>query len=155
MLFRSLKGVGSSRSLHISDRVLQRALCDCILSPALRSHLIYDNGASQKGKGIEFTRRRLKVHLEKFYRKYKDSGYVLLIDFSKYFDSIRHDKTMEMFEKYIDDKNVIQLLSYLVSTFDTDTVKGKGVGIGSQISQEIGIAYPIPRSESTRLNSSH
>ncbi|MBP3279232.1 MAG: Reverse transcriptase (RNA-dependent DNA polymerase), partial [Butyrivibrio sp.] len=47
------------RSLHISDRVLQRALCDQILIPVFYRYLIYDNGASVKGKGIEFTRQRL------------------------------------------------------------------------------------------------
>ena len=127
------------KSLHISDRVLQRALCDNILTPATKKYLIYDNGASVKGKGIEFTRKRLQAHLEKYYRRYGRDGYVLQIDFSKYFDNIRHDVVIEQFKKLIDDERVIKLLTELVATFGEDN---KSVGIGSQISQVIGIYYP-------------
>ena len=129
------------KSLHISDRVLQRALCDYILAPATERYLIYDNAASVKGKGIEFSRKRLQAHLERYYRQYGREGYVLQIDFSKYFDNIRHDVVIEQFKKLIDDERVIKLLTELVATFGEDN---KGVGIGSQISQVIGIYYPTP-----------
>ena len=69
------------KSMHISDRVLQRALCDYVLNPVLFKNLIYDNGASVKGKGIEFSRKRLKVHLQRYYRKHGNKGWVLKIDF--------------------------------------------------------------------------
>lgn len=125
------------KSLHISDRVLQRALCDNILAPLTRKYLIYDNGASVKGKGIEFTRKRLQAHLEKFYRRYGRNGYVLQIDFSKYFDNIDHKELLRMFSRLIDDADVMQLFTELVETFGD-----RGVGIGSQISQIIGIYNP-------------
>lgn len=129
------------RSLHISDRVLQRNLCDNILNPVFRPYLIYDNGASIKGKGIEFSRKRLKVHLSKYYRKHGKDGYVLLIDFSKYFDNILHKKLIEMMSEKIRDENVMKLVSDLIHTFDTNGNE-KSVGIGSQISQTAGIFYP-------------
>lgn len=127
------------KSLHISDRVLQRALCDLVLTPAVKPCLVYDNGASVKGKGIGFTRRRLKAHLRGFYLRHGNNGYVLTVDFSKYFDSIRHDRLVEMLGKRIDDCEAMALVKYLVGTFGKD---GKGVGIGSQISQVAGILYP-------------
>lgn len=130
------------KSLHISDRVLQRALCDQILTPELQKYLIYDNGASVKDKGIEFSRRRLKVHLTRYYKRYGRDGYILLIDFSKYFDNIRHDKLLEMIAEKIDDEEVIELLRHLIATFDTADNAGRSVGIGSQISQVAGIFYP-------------
>lgn len=126
------------KSLHISDRVLQRALCDNILAPATKKYLIYDNGASVKGKGIEFTRKRLQAHLEKYYRRHGRNGYVLQIDFSKYFDNIDHKQVLRLFGKRINDAETMQLFTELVATFGG----GKGVGIGSQISQIIGIYYP-------------
>ena len=43
------------RSVHISERVVQRCLCDHYLVPVLSSTFIYDNGASLKGKGIHFS----------------------------------------------------------------------------------------------------
>lgn len=127
------------KSLHISDRVLQRALCDNILTPVTKKYLIYDNGASVKGKGIEFTRKRLQAHLEKYYRRYGRDGYVLQIDFSKYFDNIDHKQVLRLFAKHINDAETMQLFTELIATFGDG---GKGVGIGSQISQIIGIYYP-------------
>jgi hypothetical protein len=126
------------KSMHISDRVLQRVLCDYVLNPVLFKNLIYDNGASVKGKGIEFSRKRLKVHLQRYYRKHGNKGWVLKIDFSKYFDSIPHDILKQKIREKIKDEKVIKLTEYLIDTFEGDC----GVGIGSQLSQTAGIFYP-------------
>ena len=53
----------------IRDRIVRHALCDNVLNPLLEKSLIYDNGASIKGKGISFTRKRLETHLHRFFRK--------------------------------------------------------------------------------------
>ena len=128
------------KSLHISDRVLQRALCDYVLIPVFYRYLIYDNGASVKGKGIEFTRNRIVAHLQKYYRKHGNKGYILLLDFSKFFDSIPHDKLMEMIREKISDERLIKLLEDIIKTFDEGN--GRSLGIGSQVSQIFGIYYP-------------
>ena len=44
------------RSVHISERVVQRCLCDYCLVPMLSRSFIYDNGASLRGKGVRFRR---------------------------------------------------------------------------------------------------
>lgn len=96
---------------QVQDRIVKHSLCDEILTPSVTKYLIYDNGASLKGKGIDFTRRRLLTHLRKYYSKHKSNdGYILLIDFSKYYDNIRHDRLMVMFEKYIHDEHALWLL---------------------------------------------
>lgn len=96
---------------HIRDRVVKRALCDEILIPNIKKYLIHDNGASLKGKGIGFTRKRLDIHLHKFYMQSgNNDGYVLLGDCSKYFDNIQHELLMSMFKSIIHDKNAIWLL---------------------------------------------
>lgn len=42
------------RSIHISERVVQRTLCDKVINPTLKPSFIYDNGASTENKGIDF-----------------------------------------------------------------------------------------------------
>lgn len=106
---------------QIRDRVAKHALCDEILSPAVRKYLIYDNGASLKGKGIDFTRRRLLTHLRKFYQKNRSNdGYILLMDFSKYYDNIRHDVLMEQFRKYVDDEVALNYLAQVIDRSKVD-----------------------------------
>ena len=65
------------RSVHISERVVQRTLCDECLVPMLERSIIYDNSASVKGKGIDFAINRLEKQLHRHYRKYGNDGYVL------------------------------------------------------------------------------
>lgn len=96
---------------QIHDRVAKHALCDEILTPSIRKYLIHDNGASLTGKGIDFTRERLLVHLRKFYaQQNSNDGYVMLMDFSKYYDNIRHDSLIALFEKYVHNQTALWLL---------------------------------------------
>lgn len=129
------------KSPSIRDRVLQRAICDYVLEPVLYPKLIYDNGASVKGKGVEFTRKRLDKHLRDYYREHGNKGYILVGDFSKFFESIPHDKLIESLKKHIKDEKMMDLLEMIICSFSDDK---KGLGIGSQISQICGIYYPTP-----------
>lgn len=89
------------KALTVKDMVMQHALCDKVLIPALSHHLIHDNGASLVGKGISFTRRRFEEHLRWHYRRYGTEGYLLKIDFRKYFDNIWHSKLTEQMRPYV------------------------------------------------------
>lgn len=106
---------------QIEDRIVEHVLCDEIINPAIKKYLIYDNGASQKGKGISFTRKRLETHLHRYYQKHgNNKGYVLLIDFSKYYDNIRHDILMDMFKKYIHNENALKLIQQIIDRQKVD-----------------------------------
>lgn len=109
------------RSNPFSDRIIRRSFCDNVLIPKLRKYLIYDNGASLKGKGISFTRHRFEQHLHEYYRKYStNEGYILLIDFSKYYDNIRHDKLKEAIARHIKDPQYLWLLDRILDNFKVD-----------------------------------
>ena len=110
------------RSMHISDRVVQRAICDEVLNPMLNKYLIYDNGASQKGKGFDFTLDRVEKHLHDFFvqNNFSNEGYAVKIDFTKYFDNLPHDVLYEDFTLEIEDEQLKQLIKYLISLFEID-----------------------------------
>lgn len=128
------------RALKIGERCIQRALCDHYLSPLLEPKLIYDNGASIKNKGIDFTLRRLKRQLSKYYRKYHtNKGYVLQFDFSSYFDNINHEILLNQFKAAIHDKEIYNVVEKMITCFGE-----KGLGLGSQVSQIAAIYYPTP-----------
>lgn len=91
------------KSLHISDRVVQRSLNDNVLMPAVAPKLIYDNGASVKGKGTSFSIRRFGIMLREAYIEYGENAVVLQIDFSKYFDNIVHEKALEMYKPLLNE----------------------------------------------------
>ena len=125
------------KSVHFKERVAQRSLCDNALVPILSRSLIYDNGASLEGKGISFARDRLKHHLHQFYRRTGgNDGYILLMDFSGYFDNILHGPVYEMLDAALEDKDVFALCRHFIEPFGE-----KSLGIGSQVSQILAVSY--------------
>ena len=134
---------------NMIDKTINHLMCDEVLSPAITPYLIYDNGASQKNKGVAFHRKRFEVHLHQYYREYKSNeGYILLIDFSGYYASIPHDLCLKKLQYFLrkvnpeEAKITMWILKNLFDVFNIDNKNGKGVDIGSQPSQNIGISYP-------------
>ncbi len=114
---------GHVRHIHggaMRDRVVEHALCDKVINPAIQPYLIYNNGASQKGKGVSFTREQFAKDLHNYYLEYGDNkGWVGLIDFSKFYDNIRHDKAREMIQPLIDDFS-FRVFSTILDSFKVD-----------------------------------
>ncbi len=161
------------KALSNVDLLVQHTLCDKILTPKISPLLIYDNGASIKGKGISFTRLRLDKHLHDYYRNHGNEGYILLIDYRKFFDNIRHDKLLEMYSKALKDPWIADFIENILKSYRVDisftedpdyvnktfnlydyqqipreTLTGKrfmnkSLGIGSPISQISGIFFPL------------
>ena len=126
------------RALKIAERCIQRSLCDYYLTPLFEPQLIYDNGASQEGKGTDFTLNRLKRFLLYYYRvNHTNEGYALQFDFSSYFDNINHEILLQLSEKVISDKEIYEVFKQMIKCFGD-----KGLGLGSQVSQLAAIYYP-------------
>lgn len=108
--------------LQMRDRVARHALCDELLTPGISPHLQYDNGASQTGKGIDFQRKRLKVHLRRYFNQYKtNEGYILIIDFSKYYDNIQHDVAKGIIDKYVkESKEIKWLVDHIFQSYEVN-----------------------------------
>lgn len=114
---------GKIRHIHggrMRDRVVRHALCDYILGPYLKPYLIYNNGASQKGKGLSFTRAQFEKDLHNYYLKYgTNEGYVGFVDFSKFFDNIQHDKVKELMYPHIPE-DTHWLVDEILSSMEVD-----------------------------------
>lgn len=123
------------RSVTIGERVVQRCLRDYALVPMLSRTFIYDNGASMQKKGYTFAAKRLTQHLQQHYRKYGTEGYVLLFDFSKFFDRVSHRLIKGILRKEFTDERIIALTEHFIDAFGS-----VGVGLGSQISQIFALA---------------
>lgn len=123
------------RSVGIGERVVQRCLCDYALNPVLQRTFIYDNGASLQGKGYSFSVRRLCQHLREHYRKHSTEGYILLFDFSKFFDRVSHDLIKGILRKEFTDERIIRLTESFIDVFGEE-----GLGLGSQVSQILALS---------------
>lgn len=148
--------------IDIRDRVTQKVICDQVLVPSIMPHLIYDNGASVKGKGTSFTRRRLNRFLERAKREYgPEQTYALVFDFRKFFDSIPHMLCHETLGKYVVDKRLTDLTMGIIESYklkdimmiatrstrerELQRLKNhgyKGICLGSQISQVMAVTAP-------------
>ena len=123
------------RSTIIGERVVQRCLCDNALVPALTPTFIYDNGASMKFKGYDFCMNRMVQHLREHFRKHGQDGYILLFDFSQFFDNVSHRILQMIFDKTFTDERLKNLAMHFVRMFGDI-----GLGLGSQISQVLALA---------------
>lgn len=140
--------------IHVKDRLLQKIICDYALTPILTPKLIYDNGASLEGKGVQFSRQRLNKHLIQAIKEYGSDFYVLSFDFKSYFDSIPHSTCRMMLARYIEDKDIVEMAMEMIKSphnakilkikdkkkKDEELLKlnndeYKGICLGSQVSQ--------------------
>lgn len=144
------------------DRITQRVLCDNALVPCIGHSLIYDNGASTKGKGVDFARKRILHHLSKAVKQYGNDFYVLVFDFKSFFDSIEHSACYDVLNITFEDNRIVSATMDIIKSYPITEIKqempdcperieyinmiqeNKGVGIclGSQISQVMALSVP-------------
>lgn len=147
--------------ITIKDRMIQRVLCDNTLVPVLKNRLIYDNGASMKDKGVEFTRKRLNKHLQTAIKEYGSNFYALTFDFKGFFDSIPHRTCLNVLKDSFNDKYIQGLTMAIIKSYEKATIQcisdnalrterlkrlnnnsSKGICLGSQVSQIMALAAP-------------
>ena len=108
-------------SIRIRDRIVRHVLCDDILLPEVKKRIIYDNGASIKGRGISHQRDRFEVHLRKYYKLHGNEGWILFGDFSKFYDNIIHETAKrELLKLFNDDEFIDWLLTLIFDGFKID-----------------------------------
>lgn len=127
------------RSVHITERAVQKTLCQEVLDRVFVPSLIYDNGASTKNKGMDFALNRMTTHLHRHYRKHGREGGILQWDFSGYFDSIPHAPLLEEARRRICEERVEALFRMFIEAFGP-----VGLGLGSEVSQKCALLAASP-----------
>lgn len=125
---------------RIQDRQVHKAFTREALLPLYQPSMIYNNGASLRGKGFEFTKRMLRDELRKHYRRYGREGWIILIDFQKFFPSVSHEEIKKRHKRYLLNEELRAFADGIV-----DTVPGGiGMPLGVEPSQAEMIAFPSP-----------
>ena len=125
------------RSVHITERAVQKCLCDYCLVPTYSACFIYDNSASLKHRGMDFALRRMTCYLQRHYRRYGLEGGVLLYDFHSFFDSAPHEPLFREADRRLHDPKIRELANSFVTDFGS-----VGLGLGSQVSQTNALMLP-------------
>lgn len=131
---------GTIDAPHIKDRQVHKALTRGCLIPLFGPSMIYDNGASIKGKGLHFCFRRLKEQLRWHYQRYGRSGYVLLMDFSRFFPSAPHETLYQRHRRLILDEDLRRIADSIIDT----APGGEGMPLGVEPSQIEMVSLPSP-----------
>lgn len=126
---------------HITDRQIHKTLCNEVLVPLYTPSMIYDNGASQKGKGLHWHYMRLKQHLLWHYRRYGREGAVLQIDLKKYFPNAPHALIYQRHEQLILDPQLRALADKIIQ-FSPCPMPGRGMPLGVEPSQQEMVSMP-------------
>lgn len=121
---------------HIQDRQIQKVLTRKVLLTCYEPLLIYNNGASLKGKGLNFARRRLENDLRAHFKRYGVSGWVIVADFKGFFPNASNSYIKAMHESIRIDSSGRAILDSLFATF------AQGVPLGVEPSQIEMVAYP-------------
>lgn len=127
-------------STQFKDRVFQRSLCDNYAYDAITKGFIYDNGACQIGKGTDFARDRLECMMQRHFRQYGTTGYVLGCDFKNFFGSTPHKAAKKAMAKCMDDEWALHHVVKIIESYDQGDDPDIGLGLGSQVTQLIQLA---------------
>lgn len=125
------------QTTSFKDKVVQHSLCDNVILPRLEKVFIYDNCAGQKGKGTLFGLDRLGEQMKEFWLRYREKGYILKCDISKFFYNISHEQLKDIVEYYFSyDADICWLCNLFI-----DSTDGKGIPLGNQINQGFALLY--------------
>lgn len=125
------------QTTSFKDKVVQHSLCDNVILPRLEQIFIYDNCAGQRDKGTLFGLNRLSEQMLSFWKRYRNDGYILKCDISKFFYNISHQQLKDIVEYHFGyDQDICWLCNLFI-----DSTDGKGLPLGNQINQGLALLY--------------
>ena len=114
---------------HVTDRQIHKTLCNEALVPLYSPGMIYDNGASQRGKGLHWHFRRLKEQLAWHFRRYGREGAVLLIALKGFFPNAPHALIYQRHQQLILNPELREIADRVIQHSPCPT-PGRGMPLG-------------------------
>ena len=108
-----------------SERVAHHAILN-VCEPVFERAALFDSYACRKGKGQVAAGERASGYARRF-------PWFLKMDVRKYFDSIPHEKLLELLERLFKDRTLLKVFSTIIGSYETSP--GRGLPIGSLTSQ--------------------
>lgn len=126
---------------HITDRQIHKTLCNEVLIPLYGPSMIYDNGASQRDKGLHWHFGRIKEQLHWHFRRYGREGAVCLLDLKGFFPNAPHGLIYRRHEHFILNQDLRQTADTVIQNSPCPT-PGRGMPLGVEPSQQEMVALP-------------
>jgi retron-type reverse transcriptase len=123
------------RHIHkagVRDRLVHHAIYRQ-LYPFFAKKFITDSYSCQLGKGTHKAVAKFKTFARKSGKNHTATCWVLKCDIKKFFESIDHDVLLKILKNYIQDNDIIDLLTEIIKSFEIRP--GKGVPLGNLTSQ--------------------
>ena len=123
---------------NVRDRIVHHALFNT-LNPIFEFTFISDSYSCRKGYGTHKGFRKLITYARKVSSNYTNECWALKCDIKKFFYSVDHKILLSIIKRRIKDKELIQLLSEIIDSYET--LLGKGIPIGNLTSQLFANIY--------------
>ena len=123
------------RHIHkasVRDRLVHHAVYRQ-LYPLFAKTFIADSFSCQLGKGTHRAVKRFNNFARQAGKNYSKTCWVLKCDIRKFFENIDHEVLLKILNEYIVDKNIVNLLTEIVRSFEIKA--GKGLPLGNLTSQ--------------------
>ena len=126
---------------HITDRQVHKTLCNEVLVPLYNPSMIYDNGASQRDKGLHWHFRRIKDQLHWHFRRWGREGAVGLIDLKGFFPNAPRWSIYQRHQRLITNPD-LRWLADTVVRYGPSPAPERGMPLGVEPSQQEMVALP-------------
>jgi RNA-directed DNA polymerase len=121
------------------DRVVHHAICN-IIEPKFDKTFIYDSYANRLGKGTLKAIKRFDEFKRKVSKNNTQPCYFLKADIKHYFDTVSHQKLLEIIARKIPDDKTLRLIKYILENHKMKK-KNNGMPLGNLTSQFFANIY--------------
>ncbi|MEK7604414.1 MAG: reverse transcriptase domain-containing protein [Patescibacteria group bacterium] len=124
----------------VRDRVLHHAICR-VITPSFDNAFVFDTYSSRKTKGVHRAIERLVRLAWRLSRNNTQTVWMLKCDIRKFFESVGHDRLLELCTRRIDDSRVMALLKNILGSFEAEPRTRKSIPLGNLTSQLFANIY--------------